>query len=269
MEEKKFIGPKPSYVFMKAQIKKDNEIGFYCHGMNLIYYCIKHDFNEEQVNEYLDKEIQKCKKYLKRGHVLMYHSIPYHFYKDIINTSKDDFILKVSRNYHYDWKRNEQTNEIDEYYWYDWVNRSIRYDSNDNRYKTFFRQCSEHSLALDDLFKRRGYCQCEISLYKKYDKEDNKDIVYVLFNRQCHYDNEQDFKRTCINYWHFIKLLDYINEEDINDIDIDDLYKRKEICDMTFDRTKPQVKHTKGFRGTQKKNVVWDLIKGILTKLTN
>lgn len=59
MENKKFYGMKPSYKFMKKELKgKNNEYtSFNCHGMNLVYYCIKHDFNEEQVNEYLDKEI--------------------------------------------------------------------------------------------------------------------------------------------------------------------------------------------------------------------
>ena len=69
--------------------------------------------------------------------------------------------------------------------------------------------------------------------------------------------DEKDFKRMCMNYWHFIKLLDYVSEEDKNDIDIDELYKRKKV-DKFYDDTKLQVepqvevRHTKLFKGTNK-----------------
>ena len=264
MEENKFYGPKPSYVFMKAQLKGENNeyTGFYYHGMNLVYYCIKHDFTEEQVNEYLDKEIQKCKKYLNNHCPCIFDSIPYHIYKDIINTSKDDFILHLNRQYKYDWNTHKDTDEIDEYKWYEWINKSIRFDSEDNRYKNFFRQCSEHSIALDELFKRRGYCQCEIRLDKRYNTDGNPDKVLVIFRRDCDCGNEKDFKRTCLNYWHFIKLLDYVSEEDKNDIDIDELYKKKESYDKIFDRTKPEVVHTRGFRN-DKESTIKKVIKKI------
>lgn len=271
MEEKKFYGPKPSYVFMKKEMKGVNNeyTGFYYHGMNLVYYCIKHDFNGEQVNEYLDKEISKCKKYLNNHCPCIFHSIPYHIYKDIINTSKDDFKLKLSRNYKYDYENHKYTDVINEWGWYDWINKSIKFDSENNRYKTFFRQCSEHSIALDDLFKRRGYCSCEIKLDKRYDKDNDQDKVMVVFRRDCDCSNEKDFKRMCLNYWHFIKLLDYVSEEDKNDIDIDELYKRKEIIDELYDKTKPreEVTHIKGFAKPQTKTGVWGLVKGKLTKL--
>ena len=262
--EKKFYGPKPSYVFMKQEMKGINNeyTSFYYHGMNLVYYCIKHDFNEQQVNEYLDKEIQKCKKYLKSGHVCIFDSIPYHIYKDIINTSKNDFKLNVNRKRRYDYKNHKFSDQIDEYCWYEWVNNSIKYTADDNRYKTFFRQCSEHSLALDDLFKRRGYCSCEIKLEKKYDEKNEQDKVYVIFRRDCNYDDANDFKRTCLNYWHFIKLLDCVTEEDKNDIDIDELYKRKEAYDKLYDATKPQeeIKHTRGFKN-DKESILTKFIK--------
>lgn len=272
MKENKFYGPKPSYVFLKKALKGENNeyTGFYYHGMNLVYYCIKHDFNEEQVNEYLDKEIQKCKKYLNSNCPTIYHSIPYDIYKDIINTSIDDFQLKVNRSYKYDYENHKYTDEIEEYCWYVWINDSIKYNADDNRYKTFFRQCSEHSIALDELFKRRGYCQCEIKLEKKYNKDGNSDKVFIVFHRNCDNGNECDFKRTCLNYWHFIKLLDYISEEDKNDIDIDELYAKKTTIDNLYDRTriKAQVKYnTKGFEKPQYKTGVWGLVKGVLTKL--
>ena len=271
MENKKFYGMKPSYKFMKAELKgKNNEYtSFYYHGMNLVYYCIKHDFNEEQVNEYLDREIQKCKKYLNNHCPCIYDSIPYHIYKDIINTSKDDFKLNVNRNHKYDYVKHKFTDEIEEYKWYEWVNRSIRYDSDDNRYRTLFRQCSEHSIALDDLFKRRGYCNCEITLKKMYNKDSNQDKVFVIFRRDCSCGNENDFKRACLNYWHFIKLLDYVSEEDKNDIDIDDLYKRKTTTDKLEDRTKfnSEIKYAKELK--KQKTGVWGLVKGVLTKLYN
>ena len=150
MEEKKFYGPKPSYVFLKKEMKGANNeyTGFYYHGMNLVYYCIKHDLNEEQVNEYLDKEILKCKKYLNNHCPCIFHSIPYHIYKDIINTSKDDFKLNLRRSHKYDYENHKFFDEIEEIGWYEWINRSIRFDSSNNRYKTFFRQCSVHSIAL-------------------------------------------------------------------------------------------------------------------------
>lgn len=269
MENKKFYGPKPSYKFMKQEIKGENNeyTSFYYHGMNLVYYCIKHDFNEEQVNEYLDKEIQKCKKYLNSNCPTIYHSIPYDIYKDIINTSKDDFKLNLRRRYKYDWATHKHTDEIEEIGWYDWINKSIRYDSKDNRYLTFFRQCSEHSIALDDLFKRRGYSSCEIRLDKSYNN-DKVDKVLVIFRRDCFCGNAKDFKRTCLNYWHFIKLLDYVSEEDKNDIDIDELYSRKETNNI-YDDIKPheEVKHTKGFAKHQTKTGVWGMVKGVLSKL--
>ena len=272
MEEKKVYGMKPSYKFMKKEMKGANNeyTGFYYHGMNLVYYCIKHDLNEEQVNEYLDKEIQKCKKYLNSHCPCIFHSIPYDIYKDIINTSKDDFKLYVNRNNKYDYENHKYTDEIEEYSWYEWINRSIRYDSDDNRYKTFFRQCSEHSIALDELFKRRGYCQCEITLHKNYNKDGSPDKVFVRFRRDCCCGDEKDFKRTCLNYWHFIKLLDCILEEDKNDIDIDELYAKKTTPDKLEDRTKLytyQSNHTKEVPKQQIKTGVWGLVKGILTKL--
>lgn len=271
MENKKFYGMKPSYKFMKKELKGANNeyTSFYYHGMNLVYYCIKHDFNEEQVNEYLDKEIQKCKKYLNSNCPTIYHSIPYDIYKDIINTSKDDFQLHVNRNRKYDWENNKYTDEIEEYNWYDWINRSIRYDSDDNKYKTFFRQCSEHSIALDELFKRRGYCSCEITLHKNYNKDGSPDKVFVRFRRDCFCGDKNGFKRMCLNYWHLIKLLDYVSEEDKNNIDIDELYAKKTTPDKIHDSTKPKVeiKHTKGFAKSQNKTGVWGLVKGVLTKL--
>lgn len=269
MEEKKFYGPKPSYVFLKKEMKGVNNeyTGFYYHGMNLVYYCIKHDLNEEQVNEYLDKEISKCKKYLNNHCPCIFHSIPYHIYKDIINTSKDDFKLNLRRQHKYDWITHKNTGEIEEIGWYEWINKSIKFDADNNRYKTFFRQCSEHSIALDDLFKRRGYCNCEIRLDKRYNNNGN-DIVSVIFRRDCDCSSEKDFKRTCLNYWHFIKLLDYVSEEDKNDIDIDELYSRKESNNI-YDATQPkqEVKHTKGFAKTPTKTGVWGIVKGVLTKL--
>lgn len=268
MENKKIYGPKPSYKFMKAELKgKNNEYtGFFYHGMNLVYYCIKHDLNEEQVNEYLDKEIQKCTKYLNNHNHCIFHSIPYHIYKDIINTSKDDFKLYVNRYNKYNYENHKLTDEIIEHNWYEWVNRSIPFTSDNNRYKTFFRQCSEHSIALDDLFKRRGYCSCEITLNKNYNNDGGQDEVFVRFRRDC-CDNKDDFKRTCLNYWHFIKLLDCISEEDKNDIDIDELYSRKINIDQFSDRTsRPSIKPEPENKVVQKPTV-WGLVKGVLTKL--
>lgn len=275
MKEKKFYGMKPSYKFMKAELKGENNeyTGFYYHGMNLVYYCIKHDLNESEVNEYLDKEIKKCKKYLNNHTPSICHEIPYHIYKDIINTSKDDFQLHVNRNHKYDYENHKYIDEIEEYNWYEWVNKSIPYTSENNRYKTFFRQCSEHSIALDELYKRRGYCNCEITLNKNYNKDGSPDKVFVIFRRYCDCGNEEDFKRTCLNYWHFIKLLDCVKEEDKNDIDIDELYAKKTKPDKIEDRTrfKSEInyakKHTTEFGQPKYKTGVWDLINGVLTKL--
>ena len=259
MEENKFYGPKPSYVFMKVQMKEDNNTSFYYHGMNLVYYCIKHDFNEEQVKEYLDKEIQKCKKYLETGKVNIYNAIPYHFYKDIINTSKDDFKLRLNRSYKYDWNTHKYTDEIEEYHRYEWINKFIKYESPENRYRTFFRQDSEHAQFLNDLFKRRGYCQCEIYLDKRYYKDKPNEVV-IVFNHYCSDNKEKEFKDLCLKYWHFIKLLDCVSENEKNDIDIDDLYSRKEAYDKLYDRTKIQVvkHHTKE---TNKENIFTKLTK--------
>ena len=272
MEKLNYKTAKPSYVFLKKALKGRNNdnTSFYYHGMNLVYYCIKHDFNEQEVNEYLDKEIQKCKKYLNSNCPCIYHSIPYDIYKDIINTSKDDFKLYLNHNYKYDWKNNKYTNEPDDYYWYEWINKSIRYDSEDNRYKTFFRQCSEHSKALNDLFSSKGYCNCEINL-RKYYKDESLDKVFVEFNKDCQCGNENDFKRTCLTYWHFIKLLDYVSEEDKNDIDINELYAKKTTIDHLYDRTQFQnkIKHTETPIKQENKTTVWGLVKGVLTKLYN
>ena len=71
-----------------------------------------------------------------------------------------------------------------------------------------------------------------------YNKDKNIDKVFVIFRRDCCCGNEKDFKRTCLNYWHFIKLLDYISEEDKNDININELYAKKTTPDVLQDRTK-------------------------------
>ena len=76
MEINKFYGPKPSYRIMKNLMKEDNSTSFYQHGMNLVYYCIKHNFTEEQVIEYLDKMCDKCTKYLNNHDPNIYERIP-------------------------------------------------------------------------------------------------------------------------------------------------------------------------------------------------
>ena len=50
---------------MKTLLKENNSTSFYNHGANLIYYCIKHNFNEEQVRQYLEEQSHKCIKLFK------------------------------------------------------------------------------------------------------------------------------------------------------------------------------------------------------------
>ena len=223
----KFYGPKPSYRIMKTLMKEDDNTSFYQHGMNLIYYCIKHDFNEDQVNEYLDKMIPKCKKYLNNHEPRIYVRIPYHLMKDIINTSKDDFILNHYLSYKYDWTTHTYTKETEE-----------SFNSKENRYNNLFRQYSYHSLWITDNMKNYNHY---IYLYKSYniDNDNNKDDkVYVVFDRHTVGSHKSGFKNICLFFWHFMKLFDEIEEKDKNDISISELYKRKEKPDKVYDRRK-------------------------------
>ena len=233
MEVNKFYGPKLSYKVMKDLMKEDENTSFYQHGMNLVYYCIKHNFTEDQVIEYLDKMIDKCDKYLNNTDPCIYDRIPYHLMKDIFNTSKDDFILEQYLSYRYDWATHKYTNETSEYYNYEWINNRIGFDSKENRYNTLFRQYSYHSVWITNNMKNYNHY---ISLRKEYNKDSDIDMVYVYFDKRTNSGNKKDFKHICLFFWHFMKLFDEIEEKDKNDISIPELYKRKEKIDKIYDR---------------------------------
>ena len=233
MEINKFYGPKPSYRIMKALMKDDNQVSFYRHGMNLIYYCIKHNFTEEQVIDYISKMCESCYKYLNNNDPSIYIRIPYHLMKDIFNTNKDDFILDKHISYKYDWSTHKYTEEIEEYFNYEWINNSISFNSKENRYNNLFRQYSYHSVWITNNMKNHNHY---ISLYKDYNDKGIIDIVYVQFDRHTNSGNKKEFEHICLFFWHFFKLFDEIEEKDKNDISIPELYKRKEKVDKVYDR---------------------------------
>ena len=228
----KFYGPKPSYKFMKNYLKEKKETSFWCHGINLIYYCIKHDFTEEQVIEYLDKMIEECPKYLNNNDPSITFKIPYHLVKDIFNTDKDDFILNRYLSYKYDCGKHEYTNETYEYYDYEWINNRIGFDSKENRYNTLFRQYSYHSVWITNNMENYNHY---IFLRKEYNKDSDIDMDYIYFDKRTNSGNKKNFKHICLFFWHFIKLFDEIEEKDRNGISISELYKRKEKVDKTYD----------------------------------
>lgn len=232
MEVNKFYGPKPSYKFMKNYLKENKLVGFWYHGVNLIYYCIKHNFTEEQVIEYLDKMIEECPKYLNNNDPSITFKIPYHLVKDIFNTNKDDFVFNQYLYYEYDWNKHEYSDKTHEYFSYDWINNSISFNSKENRYNTLFRQYSYHSVWITNNMKNHNHY---IYLYKEYKSDLDIDIVYVYFNKHTNSGNKKDFKHICLFFWHFIKLFDEIEEKDRNDISISELYKRKEKPDNIYD----------------------------------
>ena len=195
MEISKFYGPKPSYMIMKALMKEDDSTSFYRHGMNLVYYCIKHDFTEEQVIEYLDQMCDKCDKYLNNNDPNIYERIPYHLMKDIFNTSKDDFILNHYLSYKYDWATHRYTNETEERFDYDWINNSISFNSPNNRYNNLFRQYSYHSVWITNNMKNHNHY---IFLRKEYNKDSDIDIVYVYFDKHTNSGNKKEFKHICL-----------------------------------------------------------------------
>ena len=233
MEINKFYGPKPSYRIMKALMKDDNQVAFYQHGMNLVYYCIKHNFTEEQVIDYLSKMCESCYKYLNNNDPSIYIRIPYHLMKDIFNTNKDDFILNQYLSYKYDWSTHKYTNETSEYFRYEWINNSISFNSKENRYNNLFRQYSYHSVWITNNMKNHNHY---ISLYKDYNDKDIIDTVYIQFDRHTNSGNKKEFEHICLFFWHFFKLFDEIEEKDKNDISIPELYKRKEKADKVYDR---------------------------------
>lgn len=233
MEINKFYGPKPSYRIMKALMKDDNQVAFYQHGMNLVYYCIKHNFTEEQVIDYLSKMCENCYKYLNNNDPSIYIRIPYHLMKDIFNTNKDDFILNQYLSYKYDWSTHKYTNETSEYFRYEWINNSISFNSKENRYNNLFRQYSYHSVWITNNMKNHNHY---ISLYKDYNDKDIIDTVYIQFDRHTNSGNKKEFEHICLFFWHFFKLFDEIEEKDKNDISISELYKRKEKADKVYDR---------------------------------
>jgi hypothetical protein len=235
MEISKFYGPKPSYRIMKTLMKEDDSTSFYQHGMNLVYYCIKHNFTEEQVIEYLDKMCDKCDKYINNHDPNIYERIPYHLMKDIFNTSKDDFILNHYLSYKYDWKTHTYTKETEEYFNYEWINNSISFNSKENRYNNLFRQYSYHSVWITNNMKNHNHY---IFLRKVYDKDSDIDMVYVYFDKHTFAKHPDVFKHICLFFWHFMKLFDEIEEKDKNDISISELYKRKEKPDKVYDRRK-------------------------------
>lgn len=235
MEISKFYGPKPSYKMMKAFMKEDNSTSFYAHGMNLVYYCIKHNFTEEQVIEYLDNMTKKCDKYLSNTEPSIYIRIPYHLMKDIFNTSKDDFILNHYLSYKYDWETHKHTKETEEHFGYDWINDKISFNAKENRYNNLFRQYSYHSVWLTNNMKNHNHY---ISLYKDYQNDSDIDKVYVVFNRHTFANHPHGFKEICLFFWHFMKLFDEVEEKDKNDISIPELYRRKEKPDKVYDRRK-------------------------------
>ena len=235
MEINKFYGPKPSYRIMKTLMKEDDSTSFYQHGMNLVYYCIKHNFTEEQVIEYLDKMCDKCDKYINNHDPNIYERIPYHLMKDIFNTSKDDFILNHYLSYKYDWSTHKYTKETEEYFNYEWINNSISFNSKENRYNNLFRQYSYHSVWITNNMKNHNHY---IFLRKDYNKDSDIDKVYVYFDKRTNSGNKNEFKHICLFFWHFMKLFDEIEEKDKNDISIPELYRRKEKPDKVYDRRK-------------------------------
>ena len=235
MEISKFYGPKPSYRIMKTLMKENDSTSFYRHGMNLVYYCIKHNFTEEQVIDYLSKMCESCYKYLNNNDPSIYIRIPYHLMKDIFNTSKDDFILNQYLSYKYDWATHKYTKETEEYFNYEWINNSISFNSKENRYNNLFRQYSYHSVWITNNMKNHNHY---IFLRKDYNKDSDIDMVYVYFDKRTNSGCKKEFKHICLFFWHFMKLFDEIEEKDKNNISIPELYRRKEKPDKVYDRRK-------------------------------
>jgi hypothetical protein len=243
--EKEYRGMKPSYRIMKDYIKRNSKDGYLDHGTTLVYYCIKHDFNEEQVIDYLNKMVNNCEKLLIHHNAGAGYSDEYKIFKDILNISIDDFTLKkyVSFKSTYDYEKHrfvEDRNTILNHYTY-------YYNFPKDMHKKVFRDYNDHVVYLYDLMEKFGYCNHKIWFNKIYDDKSDIDIVNVYFeggridpvghNGPIRMERaKKEFSKSCLNLWHFIKLLDY--SENLNDIDINELNKRKTKIDQVYDRTK-------------------------------
>ena len=242
--EKEFKGMKPSYKIMKDYIKRNSINGYLDHGTTLVYYCIKHDFDEQQVIDYLNEMVNHCEKLLTHHNAGAGYSDKYEVFKDILNVSLDDFLLKEYKSYksNYDYdthKWNTDTNTI-------LIHHCYYYNFPKDLHKKIFRDYNDHVVYLYDLMDKFGYCNHKIWFIKTYDDKSDIDVVKVHFeggridpvghNGHIRMKRvKEDFVKSCLNLWHFIKLLDY--SENPNDIDINGLYKRKEV-DQVYDRTK-------------------------------
>ena len=242
--EKEFRGMKPSYKVMKNYIKRNSIEGYLDHGTSLVYYCIKHDFDEQQVIDYLNEIVNKCEKLLIHHNAGAGYSDKYEVFKDVLNAPLNEFSLKEYRSfkssYNYETHRwNEDRNTIQVHY-------SYYYNFPKDLHKKVFRDYNDHVVYLYDLMDKFGYCNHKLWFTKTYDDKSDIDYVTVHFeggridpvgwNGPIRMKRvKEDFVKSCLSLWHFIKLLDY--SENPNDIDIDGLYKRKEV-DQVYDRTK-------------------------------
>lgn len=241
--EQKIYGKKPSYKFMKEHmLNRDGIIGtsFFNHGANLVYYCIKHDFNEDQVKEYLEKEVNKCEKYLNNSIDGINFRVEYKFFKDVLNVDLNIFKLYHTRwfksIYNHEKKRCEETTEIDDHFIY-------RESYEKSFYENLFRGYNEHIVYLYD-----SIASCSKYVYKgpirfskMYDKEGTNDVVYVKIvapifpagnNKYSLQRVKKEFIEGCLFLWHFIKTLDVI--EETNNIDLkNEVYKRLEVYHVT------------------------------------
>lgn len=242
--EREYRGMKPSYRIMKDYIKRNSKDGYLDHGTTLVYYCIKHDFDEQQVIDYLNKMVNYCEKLFTHHNAGVGYSEDYEIFKDVLNVSLDDFSLKEYKSfkstYNYEtrlWKEDKKT--ILTHY-------SYSYNFPRDLHKTIFRDYNDHVVYLYDLMDKFGYCNHKVWFTKTYDDKSNIDKVNVHFEggRIDPVGHEgpirmkrvkENFVKSCLNLWHFIKLLDY--SENPNDININELYQRKEV-DKVYDRTK-------------------------------
>lgn len=256
--EKKIYGMKPSYKLMKSLL---NEYGsFWYHSTNLVYYVIKHDYTEEQAIEYFKKSIDKCEKMLKHHSNGIIFNIPYELMKDVLNVSLDDFKLQEFRHFtcNYDHKNNLCNYDISH------INISFqyRYYYPDNKKQPLFRDYNDHTVYLYNKCMHRGYYDHRISFRKEYDDKGNDDKIMVNYIE--HYNSagsnaseislkkhKEEFVNMCISFWHFMKLLDC--SENPNDIDIKELYKRKDKVDKLYDHTEREMETYKWEQEYKKK----------------
>ena len=244
--EKEVYGMKPSYKIMKSLLNDHG--GFWYHSTNLVYYAIKHDFTEEQALEYFTKSMDSCENMLKNHSYGIIFNAPYELMKDVLNVSLDDFALQEYRHfpYKYDYENhlwNYDISKVD-------ISFQYRYYYPDNKKQPLFRDYNEHTVYLYDKMMHHGYSDHRISFRKKYDDKGTNDDITVNYVE--HYNaagnncseftlnkRKEEFINMCLSFWHFIKLLDC--SENSNDIDIKELYKRKDKVAQLYDHTEREM----------------------------